>query len=168
MLTQLLMLARSDANVAAAYEPILVRDVIADLCSQRHATESEPTLKCYDLERLEGVLVWGNPDYIKQVFLILLDNAFKYTSHDGKVEMSGNVGEGVVTVMVKDTGIGIPPSDLSRIFDRFHRAENARIRSGAGLGLAIARRITEQHKGTIEVRSELGKGSCFIVTLPCL
>ena len=130
--------------------------------------KSEPTLKCYDLEQLEGALVWGNPDYLKQLFLILLDNAFKYTPRDGKIEMYGNVGEGMVSVMVVDTGIGIPSGELSRIFDRFHRAENAHIRSGAGLGLAIARRITEQHKGNIEVRSELGKGSCFTVTLPCL
>jgi len=69
---------------------------------------------------------------------------------------------------VADTGIGIPPSDLPRIFDRFHRAENARFRSGAGLGLAIAQRIAEQHEGKIEVESELGQGSRFIVALPGL
>ncbi len=79
MVTQLLILARSDANVTAAYEPILVRDVVADLCGQRHPTDNEPTLECHDLEQLEGALVWGNPDYLKQLFLILLDNAFKYT-----------------------------------------------------------------------------------------
>jgi two-component system, OmpR family, sensor kinase len=168
MVTQLLILARSDANVAAAYEPILVRDVLADLCSQRHANDNEPSLACYDLESLEGTLVWGNLDYLKQLFLILLDNAFKYTSHDGKVEIYGSLGEGTVIVMIVDTGIGIPPGDLPRIFERFHRAENAHFRSGAGLGLAIARRITEQHKGNLEVKSELGSGSRFIITLPSL
>ena len=168
MVTQLLILARSDANVTAAYEPVLVRDIVTDLCSQRHSTNNEAGLECYDLEQLEDALVWGNPDYLKQLFLILLDNAFKYTPNVGKVEMHGNVDRGTVTVKVIDTGIGIPPGDLSKIFDRFHRAENAHIRSGAGLGLAIARRITEQHKGNIEVKSELGNGSCFIVTLPCL
>jgi two-component system, OmpR family, sensor kinase len=168
MVTQLLILARSDANVAAAYEPILVRDVLADLCSQRHPNDNEPSLACYDLESLEGALVWGNLDYLKQLFLILLDNAFKYTPHDGKVEMYGSLREGTVIVMIVDTGIGIPPDDLPRIFDRFHRAENAHFRSGAGLGLAIARRITEQHKGSIEVKSDLGNGSRFIVTLPCM
>jgi two-component system OmpR family sensor kinase len=168
MVTQLLILARSDTNVTAAYEPILVRDVLTDLCSQRHPTDNEATLECYDLETLEGVLVWGNLDYLKQLFLILLDNAFKYTPHDGKVEMYGSLSEGTVTVTIVDTGIGIPPDELPRIFERFHRAENAHFRSGAGLGLAIARRITEQHKGSIKVESELGNGSRFIVTLPCM
>lgn len=168
MVTQLLMLARSDANVTAAYEPVLVRDLVADLCSQRHPTEGEPTLECCDLELLEGALVWGNPDYLRQLFLILLDNAFKYTAANGRVEIVGNLKGGTVTVTVADTGIGIPPSDLPRIFDRFHRAENARFRSGAGLGLAIAQRIAEQHEGKIEVESELGQGSRFIVALPGL
>jgi len=71
-------------------------------------------------------------------------------------------------ITVADTGIGIAMNDLSRIFDRFYRAENARFCSGAGLGLVIAHRIVEQHKGKIEVESELGQGSRFIVTLPLL
>ena len=132
------------------------------------SVENEPRLVCEDLECLEGALVWGNLDYLKQLFLILLDNALKYTAVDGKVEMCGRINGTTVTIQVADTGIGIPQSDLSSIFDRFHRAENARFQSGAGLGLAIARRITEQHGGKIEVESELGKGSRFLVTLPCL
>nr|MBA2395220.1 hypothetical protein [Ktedonobacteraceae bacterium] len=92
MVTQLLILARSDANVLAANEPVLIRDVIADLCSQR---ENEPRLVCKDLERLEGALVWGNLDYLKQLFLILLDNAFKYTTADGTVEMCGYLNAGL-------------------------------------------------------------------------
>ena len=168
MVTQLLILVRSDAHVTAAYEPVLVRDLVADLCSQRHPTESEPTLECRDLECLEEALVWGNPDYIKQLFLILLDNAFKYTPATGKVEIVGSLDRGIVTITVADTGIGIPPGDLPRIFERFHRAENARFQPGAGLGLAIAQRIVEQHGGKIEVESALGQGSRFRVTLPCL
>src|SRR6266436_6207612 len=166
MVTQLLVLARSDANVTAAYEPVLIRDLVADLCSQRQPAAGEPALECPGLERLEGALVWGNPDYLKQLFLILLDNAFKYTPADERVEMSGSLNGGTVTVTVADTGIGIPPGELPRIFERFHRAENARFRPGAGLGLAIAQRITEQHQGKIEVDSQLGQGSRFTVTFP--
>jgi two-component system, OmpR family, sensor kinase len=168
MVTQLLILARSDVHVTAAYEPVLVRDVVADLCSQHHPTNGEPRLECRNLECLEEALVWGNPDYLKQLFLILLDNAFKYTPATGKVEIMGSLDEGTVTVTIADTGIGIPPGDLSRIFERFHRAENARFQPGAGLGLAIALRIAEQHGGKIEVESVLGLGSRFLVTLPCM
>jgi signal transduction histidine kinase len=168
MVTQLLILARSDANVTAAHEPVLVRDLVADICRQRHPTDGVPTLECRDLELLEGALVWGNPDYLKQLFLILLDNAFKYTPANGRVEIVGSLHGGTVTITVADTGIGIPSSDLPRIFDRFHRAENARFQSGAGLGLAIAQRIAEQHGGKIEVESELDQGSRFIITLPLL
>jgi len=168
MVTQLLMLARSDATVTAAYEPVLVQDIVADLCNQRRPHADEPSLECHDLQLLEGVLVWGNPDYLKQLFLILLDNAFKYTPATGRVEMVASLNGGMVTVTVADTGIGIPPDDLPRIFDRFQRAENARIHPGAGLGLAIAQRIVEQHRGKIAVESTLGQGSRFTVTLPSL
>jgi two-component system, OmpR family, sensor kinase len=168
MVTQLLILARSDANVTAAYEPVLVRDIVADLCSQHPTSESEPSLDCRDLEVLEGALVWGNPDYLKQLFLILLDNAFKYTPAAGSVEIVAKLNGGTVTLAIADTGIGIPADDLSRVFARFHRAENARFRSGAGLGLAIAQRVAEQHGGKIEVESAVGMGSRFIVTLPSL
>lgn len=168
MVTQLLILARSDAHVAAAYEPILVGDMLADLCSQRHEADNKPALECQGLDLLDGVLVWGNSDYIKQLFLILLDNSYKYTPAPGRIIVRGKVSEKTVSVSVADTGIGIPPDDLPRIFERFHRAENARYQPGAGLGLAIAQRITEQHGGTIEVESELGQGSCFTITFPCL
>jgi len=168
MVTQLLILARSDANVTATHEPILIEDVVADVCSQRYPTDSEATLECRGLDSLKGALVWGNSDYLKQLFLILLDNAFKYTAADGKVEVIGCLNGGAVAITVADTGIGIAPTDLPYIFDRFYRAENARFRLGAGLGLAIAQRITEQHSGRIEVESELGRGSRFTVTLPLL
>ncbi len=168
MVTQLLILARSDAAVVAAYEPILLGDIVADVCCQTHPTDSEPTLECRGLQLLEGAIVWGNPDYLKQLFLILLDNAFKYTPAEGRLEVSGVLKESTVAITVADTGIGIAPTDLPRIFDRFCRGENARFRSGAGLGLAIAQRITEQHGGRIEVESELGQGSRFTVTLPLL
>lgn len=168
MVTQLLILARSDAHVTAAYEPILLGDVLADLCQQRAVTDHEPRLICQDLHQLKGAIVWGNPDYIKQLFLILLDNACKYTPPTGTVTMSGHLNDKTVTISVVDTGIGIPPAELPKIFERFHRATNVRFQPGAGLGLAIAQRIAEQHGGTIEVESEIEHGSCFRVTLPCL
>ncbi len=168
MVTQLLMLARSDATVTAAHEPVLIADIVSDVCGQRHSTEGSASMECRGLESLEGALIWGNADYLKQLFLILLDNAFKYTAVEGKVEVIASLNECTVTITVADTGMGIVQSDLPHIFDRFYRAENARFRSGAGLGLAIAQRITEQHSGKIEVESELSQGRRFTVTLPLL
>ncbi len=168
MVAQLLILARSDAAVAAAHEPVLLEDIVVEVCRQRQPTASEPILECRGLKSLEGVFVWGTPDYLRQLLLILLDNAFKYTAGDGKVEVSGALNEETVAVTVSDTGIGIASTDLPRIFDRFYRAENARSWPGAGLGLAIAQRIAEQHGGELRVESELGQGSRFTVTLPLL
>jgi two-component system OmpR family sensor kinase len=168
MVTQLLMLARSDASATAAHEPVVLGDIVVDLCCERQKGAGEPALECRGAELLEGVMVWGNPDYLRQLLLILLDNAFKYTPADGRVEVLADLDGEMVAITVADTGIGIPPGELPRIFERFYRAENARSRSGAGLGLAIARRIAQLHGGDIWVTSELGRGSRFTVRLPLL
>jgi two-component system OmpR family sensor kinase len=169
MVTHLLILARSDADAAVAYQPVLIEDIVADACRQPPSINgSAAALRCQGLEALGGAVVQGNPDYLKQLFLILLDNAFKYTPPDGTVEVQGAVDGRAVAVTVADTGIGIAPADVPHIFDRFYRAGNAVVRGGTGLGLAIARRISEQHGGTITVESEPEHGSRFTVRLPLL
>jgi signal transduction histidine kinase len=112
--------------------------------------------------------VRGNSDYLKQLFLILLDNAFKYTPKNGRVEVIAQPNGQSVEVTVADTGIGIAPDDLDHIFDRFYRADTTRHLPGMGLGLAIARHIVEQHEGALHVESEPGRGSRFTVSLPLL
>jgi two-component system OmpR family sensor kinase len=166
MVRQLLIMARSDADAAVAWQPVLVADVVADAVRQQAADGGAVTLTCRDLDRLDQAVVQGDPDYLKQLFLILLGNAVKYTPAGGSVEVSGTLDAGTVLVTVADTGIGIAAADLPRVFDRFYRAENARFQEGMGLGLAIARHIAEQHGGRLEVASELGRGSRFTVTLP--
>ena len=168
MVTHLLILARSDAGAAVAREPLLVVDLVADACRQARPAGCATVLECRDLDLLEGAVVQGNADYLKQLFLILLDNAFKYTSPGGHVEVRAALHADTLTVTVSDTGIGIASTDLPHIFDRFYRADNARVQAGMGLGLAIAQRIAEHHGGTIAVESALGRGSRFTVTLPLL
>jgi two-component system, OmpR family, sensor kinase len=169
MVTQLLILARSDADAAVAYQPVLIEDIVAEACRQPPPLGgSSPPLRACDLRGLDGAVVHGNPDYLRQLFLILLDNAYKYTQADGVVEVTGAVEGHTVAVTVADTGIGIAPEETPQIFERFYRATNAVVRGGTGLGLAIARRITEQHGGTITVESAPNRGSRFTVRLPLI
>jgi two-component system OmpR family sensor kinase len=104
---------------------------------------------------------------VMQVASILLDNAVKYTPDGGSVTVSvGEEDDGSVVLAVSDTGVGISEEQLPLVFERFYRADAARVEDGVGLGLSIARQIAESHGGTLEVRSKLGVGSTFVLLLP--
>jgi two-component system phosphate regulon sensor histidine kinase PhoR len=90
----------------------------------------------------------------------------KFTRPGGEVVLSADSVEGAVRFAVKDTGIGIPAEEVSRIFERFYRVDKSRAGSGTGLGLSIARHIVEAHGGEIWVESEEGRGSTFFFTIP--
>ena len=113
------------------------------------------------------VRVTGDPHKLKQLLLNLGDNAVKYTSSGGRVLFRLRQEDGHAVLQVTDTGIGIAPDELPRIFDRFYRAPSANGGArGAGLGLAIAKRIVEVHHGSIGVSSSPGSGTTFSVKLP--
>ncbi len=114
------------------------------------------------------VLVDGDRSRLKQVVVNLLDNAIKYTPEGGAVTLRVAAAAGLAVLEVVDTGAGIPPEDLPRIFHRFFRADRTRAQhpEGAGLGLAIVESICHANRGEVEVESVLGKGSCFRVKLP--
>ena len=111
----------------------------------------------------------GNSDYLLKLFIILLDNAIKYSPKNSTIILASYKTDHNVKIDVKDQGVGIEKSDLEKIFDRFYRSDKSRQRSdigGYGLGLAIARQIVEEHGGTISVTSKVDKGSTFTVKLP--
>jgi two-component system sensor histidine kinase BaeS len=112
--------------------------------------------------------VVGDPTALRRALLNLVENAVKYTLAGGKVEIGLRRGDGVAEITVADTGLGIEPADLERIFEPFVRLDTARARDtgGAGLGLAIARSIVVAHGGTITVESRPGSGSRFVIRLP--
>lgn len=109
-----------------------------------------------------------DPRRITQVLVNLIDNALTHTPSGGGVRVAVSSYADFVTIAVADTGPGIPPDHLPHVFDRFYRADNNRSRAmgGMGLGLAIAKGFAEAHGGTIEVTSQLGKGTTFTVILP--
>lgn len=116
----------------------------------------------------EDIIINCNRDYIKQVFLNLIDNAIKYTPSGGFVETIIYNNEKDICIKVKDNGIGISKDDKYRIFERFYRVDKARSRAvgGTGLGLAIVKHIVKSLNGSIDIKSELNVGTEFIVTIP--
>ncbi|WP_338589275.1 HAMP domain-containing sensor histidine kinase [Paenibacillus sp. Y5S-9] len=119
----------------------------------------------YNIE--PNLMVHGNSEQIKQVILILLDNAVKYSGPKGSVNVTLQRQNNDVMLAVSNTGEGIAPEHLDRIFDRFYRTDSSRARKhgGHGLGLAIARSIVDQHKGEVYARSVVGEGATFYVRL---
>jgi signal transduction histidine kinase len=111
--------------------------------------------------------VHGDAARLRQVFYNLLDNAIKYTPEGGRVEVGLRREGRAVVVIVRDTGIGIPPEHIPHIFERFYRVDKARSREqgGTGLGLSIARSILAAHGGRIELTSTPGQGTTCTVTL---
>jgi signal transduction histidine kinase len=110
----------------------------------------------------------GDPHALRRLFLILLDNAAKYTAPGGSVRVTMGAGLTDAVIEVQDTGVGIGPEDLPHLFERFYRVgkDRSRARGGVGLGLSIAQRIATGHGGEISVHSRPGRGSTFRVRLP--
>lgn len=119
--------------------------------------------------RKEGLdMIWCDGSALRQVLSNLLDNAIKYTQAGGLVELTAEARGANALFCVRDTGPGIPPEHLPRIFERFYRVDPSRSRQqgGTGLGLSIVKHLVQLHGGEIRVESELGKGSAFRFSLP--
>jgi heavy metal sensor kinase len=147
-----------------ALEPVL-RDLIEDLVPLAEDRMIRLTLEC------EPVLpVQGDAQKLKQLIINLLDNAMRYTDPGGAVavRLSGTPDE--VCIAVQDTGQGIEAAHLPHLFERFYRVDHSRTRDvgGTGLGLSIVKEIADSHKGSIQVESEVGKGSTFTLALPAI
>ncbi|KAF0824418.1 two-component system histidine kinase PnpS [Cytobacillus firmus] len=142
----------------------VLEDVVAIMKGK--AAEKEIVLE-YKRED-KPVYIEGDVHRLKQVFINIISNAISYTPNQGVVHISlANTGSTVLTE-IRDTGIGIEAREIPRIFERFYRVDKARSRNsgGTGLGLAIVKHLVEAHKGTISVKSEVGKGTSFIIELP--
>jgi signal transduction histidine kinase/HD-GYP domain-containing protein (c-di-GMP phosphodiesterase class II) len=115
-----------------------------------------------------SLLLEADKDLVKQLIVNLLGNAIKFTREGGKVTVAAQLDGATVKLIVHDTGVGIPREQIERIFDRFYQVDNSAARQfgGAGLGLTICKSIMDWHGGTIEVESEEGSGSKFVVVFP--
>jgi heavy metal sensor kinase len=169
LVERLMLLARADsgARVLRA-EPVELVQLLREVLEQTAVLAEHKQLTVE--ARLESTPVWveGDAQLLRQLTVILVDNAVKYTPAPGKIVVALCAVNGVATVAVSDTGIGIEGDDLEKIFERFNRADKARSREtgGVGLGLSIGRWIAESHGGTLTAESKPGTGSTFVVRLP--
>ena len=171
LIEELLALARADSGREALdIHPIDLLPLLQESASKWTQVAVLRNLQFEASLAATPLPVAGDANALRRAFDILLDNAMKYTSSPGNIKLTAgeNKKEGHVIVSVEDTGMGIAPEDQARIFERFYRVDKARSRElgGAGLGLAIAQWIVHLHRGTITVKSEVGKGSTFLIQIP--
>ena len=160
LVNDLLILARADARRSLLQEPVSVRSVVEEACRQARQLDRQRKI----VEAVPDVNVLGDRDALKQVLLVLLDNALKYSLDD--ITVSAEVVGEQVLIRVQDSGPGIPPDTLQRVFDRFYRGEADPAVPGFGLGLPIAKALIEEQGGTIAIESQPGSGSVVSVNLP--
>ena len=163
----LLTLARADAGERpVAREPVFLDDAVAGAVDTVRALADSKGVRL-DVARFEEARIVGDPALIRQLLLIVLDNAIKFTAAGGSVRLETATQDGRAEVVVQDSGIGIPADQLPHVFERFYRGDAARRQAeGAGLGLAIARWIADAHGARVELQSEPGKGTRVLVSFP--
>ena len=167
LVADLLALARADAGVTLQRRPVDLDAVVLDTFRTARQLAAGQELA---LHPFEPVQVAGDEDRLKQLVLILIDNALKYTPTGGRVTLGLRRGTDVAEILVHDSGVGIAPDDLPHVFERFYRADPARGRDpgGTGLGLPIARWIARHHGGDVTLESAPGQGTAAIIRLPAL
>lgn len=164
----LLYLTRMEySDAKAIFSKVNLSDAIESVILTMEAVIFENSI-FLDYNIQPELMVNGNSEQLKQVAMILLDNALKYTNQNGKVNISLKKYNNNAVLSISNTGIGIPPENLPKIFDRFYRVDKSRSREsgGYGLGLAIAKSIVEQHTGKISVTSVLNDVTTFTVEIP--
>jgi len=168
----LLTLSRADTNEQMLNLEIFdLAQMIEETLEPYYPIGQKQEVEIVFNNKLENTLdFYGDPKRIQQLIIILIDNALKYMDRSGKIIVEVELKGKQIELQVKDTGEGINKEELKKIFNRFYRVDKAssRKKGGSGLGLAIAKWIVEGHKGTIEVKSEIDKGTDFKIKLPMI
>lgn len=169
LVADLLQLSRFDSKKVNFKKIMFPLDTLAqNVCDKLKylASEKKHSLECVIL--IPPPNVYADRDAIEQVIINIVTNSIKYTKEGGEIKIYVGAINGRTYFKVTDNGMGIPEQDLKRIFERFYRVDKARSRSmgGTGLGLSIVKEIIDGNDGTIDIKSEVGKGTEVIVTLP--
>ena len=173
-LQDLLFLARTDIDPSMPVEarqlaPVSLNQILQNCFVLLEPLANEKKM-VFQSKFREEIDILGDTSQLSRLFSNLLENALQYTPEEGRVSLDLYKQNRVAVVSVRDTGIGLATEEVSKVFDRFWRANKARSRrqGGTGLGLAISQAIAKRHGGKISVTSELNIGTCFIVRIPIL
>jgi signal transduction histidine kinase len=170
----LLMLARADAGERPIERRrVFLDDLTLDAAGSARIIADRKAVSL-EVDDFEEAAMNGDPTLLRQLVLILLDNAIKFTDAGGIVRVGVRTVGSIATLTVTDTGIGIPPDQIPHVFERFYRGDSSRTRGssngvgsdGVGLGLSIAQWIAEEHNGSIRIESEPGQGARVTVQFP--
>ncbi len=150
------------------FVPIQLNQSIREVFNSFKIIANEKKIKySLNVEETEDMMILGDKDAIKQLWMNLLSNAFKFTEDKGEIKVTTSVKERHCTITIEDTGIGIAKEDLPYVFDRMYRGDKSReIYEGSGLGLTIVKKIVKSHHGKVSIESEQGVGSKIYIQLP--
>jgi len=163
----LLVLARADAGERQIEkQPLFLDDIALDAAGAARLVARQKNVDL-TIDEFEEAPIQGDPTLVRQLIMIVLDNAVKFTDAGGEVGVGVSMQQGAPTIIVRDTGIGIRADEMAMVFQRFFRGETARSRTdGAGLGLSIANWIAKEHAADIALTSEAGKGTTVRISFP--
>lgn len=162
----LLKLARYEDGYMEEFEEVPLEEAIVSAYEKVEGLANQKSIEFKN--KFKNILVKGDKDSLSELFVVLLENAIKYSPQKSKIFIGMKKAKNFAVVRIKDEGIGIRETELPHIFDRFYRCDTSRSKEkadGYGLGLSIAKRIVDLHGGNIYVNSKPGKGSEFIVKL---
>lgn len=169
LVDDLLFVARQNAGESRmSRQAVALQEIVGSVCGDAEVLAARRGVTVALRQDVEEAIVSGDPGRLRQLFLILVDNAIRYSEARGEVGLYiGPAPKGVV-VRVRDGGIGIAPDELERIFERFYRGDNAggHHAEGTGLGLPVAKAIADAHDGELVIDSQLGEGTTASVFLP--
>lgn len=163
LLQSLLVLAKSDDGTVSERIPCALEPIIDDIAQSLPEARGRVTISPFP-----SIQVWANPDDLHRLFGNLIENALKHSQATEPVEITARPEATHLVIEVRDHGIGIAPEHLPHLFERFYRVDRSRAAAsgGTGLGLAICEQIVKAHGGTLQVSSEVGSGTVFVVSLP--
>lgn len=171
LVEDLMFMARSEStSFSFELHPLKLNELITELCDEARAlAHNQQVTLNLDMPD-QAISVYADRVRLRQLLLILIDNACCYSTPGGEVTVSLRIQEEAVCLEVCDQGMGIPDTEIESVFERFYRGDLARKRvpSGSGLGLPLAKSIVEGHQGKIVISSELGQGTCVTATLPTI